>query len=193
VLFVANLYHDAGKPVVPLNFAVTPPDTGARRLFTLGLSSAHAQRLFQAGDHSAHTWMNRINFAGRKPVGERVSLVVDLLESLEPARAFVVRLLNPEHEDYAAVQTFFETVVQPIIEGELGYGIMVVDGRQPYEHPRIDQEIFVKLHRFYPPGHPLAGQNERAFPVITQYVNGQGRIVWPKAMQTADPVLPRSG
>ncbi len=86
VLFLANLYHDAGKPVVPLNFAVTPPDTGARRLFTLGLSSAHAQRLFQAGDHSAHTWMNRINFAGRKPVGERMSLVVHLLEALEPAR-----------------------------------------------------------------------------------------------------------
>ena len=44
--------------------------------------------------------------------------------------------------------------------------------------------------KFYPPGTPLAGQNERAFPVITQYVNGQGRIVWPKEMQTADPVLP---
>ena len=44
--------------------------------------------------------------------------------------------------------------------------------------------------KFYPPGHPLAGQNERAFPVITQYVNGRGRIVWPKEMQTTDPVLP---
>lgn len=44
--------------------------------------------------------------------------------------------------------------------------------------------------KFYPSGHPLAGQNERAFPVITQYVNGQGRIVWPKEMETADPVLP---
>ena len=44
--------------------------------------------------------------------------------------------------------------------------------------------------KFYPPGHPLAGQNERAFPVITQYVNGRGRIVWPKEMQIADPVLP---
>ncbi len=25
--------------------------------------------------------------------------------------------------------------------------MMVVDGRQTYEHPRIDQEIFAKLHR----------------------------------------------
>jgi len=147
VLFLANLYHDAGKPVVPLNFAVTPSDTGARRLFTLGLSSTHAQRLFQTGDHSAHTWINRIYFAGRKPVGERVSSVIDLLEALEPARAFVVRLLNPDHEDYADVENFFATVVQPVVEGELGYRMMVVDGRQTYDHPRIDQEIFAKLHQ----------------------------------------------
>jgi TIR- and PNP-associating SLOG family len=146
VLFLANLYHDAGKPVVPLNFAITPSDTGARRLFTLGLSSTHAQHLFQA-DGSAHTWINRINFAGRKPVGERVSSVIDLLEALEPARAFVVRLLNPDLEDYADVENFFATVVQPIVEGELGYTMMVVDGRQAYDHPRIDQEIFAKLHR----------------------------------------------
>ena len=44
--------------------------------------------------------------------------------------------------------------------------------------------------KFYPHGHPLAGQNERAFPVITQYVNGEGRIVWPKEMQIADPIMP---
>jgi hypothetical protein len=121
--------------------------TGARRLFTLGLSSTHAQRLFQTGDHSAHAWINRINFTGRKPVVERVSTVIDLLEALEPARAFVVRLLNPAEKDYADVQTFFETVVQPIVEGELGYRMMVVDGRQAYDHARIDQEIFAKLHR----------------------------------------------
>jgi len=44
--------------------------------------------------------------------------------------------------------------------------------------------------KFYPPGHPLAGQNERAFPVVMQYVNGRARIAWPKEIQTTDPVLP---
>ena len=44
--------------------------------------------------------------------------------------------------------------------------------------------------KFYPPGHPLAGQNERAFPVVMQYVNGRARIAWPKEVQTTDPVLP---
>jgi branched-chain amino acid transport system substrate-binding protein len=44
--------------------------------------------------------------------------------------------------------------------------------------------------KFFPPGHQLAGQNERAFPIVIQYVNGRGRIAWPKAIQTTDPVLP---
>ena len=44
--------------------------------------------------------------------------------------------------------------------------------------------------KFYPPGHPLAGQNERAFPVVMQYVNGRARIAWPREIQTTDPLLP---
>jgi len=44
--------------------------------------------------------------------------------------------------------------------------------------------------KFYPPGHPLAGQNERAFPIVMQYVNGRARVAWPKEIQTTDPVLP---
>jgi hypothetical protein len=147
VLFLANLYHDAGKPVVPLNFAISPPDTGARRLFGLGLSGAHALRLFQTKGVGAHTWINRIKFTARTSVEDRVTAVIDLLESLQPPRAFVVRLLNPGHPDYADVEEFFATVVQPIVEGELGYAMTVVDGRQEYDHPRVDQEIFAKLHR----------------------------------------------
>ena len=95
ILFLANLYHDAGKPVVPLNARITSPYTGALRLFSSGLDSTQAQRLFQTIHHSAHTWINRINFTSRKPVSERVSMVIDLLETLEKPRAFVVRLLNP--------------------------------------------------------------------------------------------------
>src|SRR5690349_19783791 len=37
---------------------------------------------------------------------------------------------------------------------------------------------------------PIAGQNERSFVVVMQYVNGRARIAWPKEVQTTDPVLP---
>jgi branched-chain amino acid transport system substrate-binding protein len=44
--------------------------------------------------------------------------------------------------------------------------------------------------KFFPPGSQLAGQNERAFPIVMQYVNGRARIAWPREIQTTDPVLP---
>lgn len=37
---------------------------------------------------------------------------------------------------------------------------------------------------------PMAGQNMRAFPVVTQYVDGKAVVVWPKSQQQAEPVLP---
>jgi branched-chain amino acid transport system substrate-binding protein len=37
---------------------------------------------------------------------------------------------------------------------------------------------------------PMAGQNDRAFPVILQYVDDKPLIVWPKSLQRAEPVLP---
>ncbi len=44
--------------------------------------------------------------------------------------------------------------------------------------------------KFYPPGHEMAGQNMRSSPVVMQYIHGETKIVWPKAIQTIDPVLP---
>jgi len=43
--------------------------------------------------------------------------------------------------------------------------------------------------KFFKDG-PMAGQNERSFVVVMQYVNGRARIAWPKEVQTTDPVLP---
>jgi branched-chain amino acid transport system substrate-binding protein len=44
--------------------------------------------------------------------------------------------------------------------------------------------------KFAGEGAPMAGQNERAFPVIVQYIDDQANIVWPKSLQRRDPVLP---
>ena len=148
VLYLANLYHDAGKPIIPLNLPLCPETTGARRLYNFGLTSSQTRRLFHiTDDGDAHDWINKIRFPPRQPVPDRVSVLVELLEALEKPKAFAVRLLNPDLPDYADVQTFFDMVVQPVIEGELGYRLVVIDGRQAYDHARIDQEIFAKLHR----------------------------------------------
>jgi branched-chain amino acid transport system substrate-binding protein len=44
--------------------------------------------------------------------------------------------------------------------------------------------------KFNPPGHKMAGQNERSSPVVMMYVKGETKIVWPASIKTADPVLP---
>jgi branched-chain amino acid transport system substrate-binding protein len=44
--------------------------------------------------------------------------------------------------------------------------------------------------KFFPPGTPMSGQNERSSPVVMQYVDGKTKIVWPLALQTIDPILP---
>ena len=44
--------------------------------------------------------------------------------------------------------------------------------------------------KFAPETDEMAGQNMRAFPVVTQYVDGKAVVVWPKSQQQAEPVLP---
>ncbi|MEX0619126.1 MAG: hypothetical protein WDZ76_00495 [Pseudohongiellaceae bacterium] len=147
VLFLANLYHDAGKPVIPVNFRLNDSNTGSSRLFDFGLCGQNARHLFQTESSTPHSWLNRIEINKSKSNSESVQDVLGLLEDLVPPKAFVVRLLNPSHSDYNDVQNFFDSVVQPVMEGELGYKLTVVDGNQAFEHARIDQEIFSMLHR----------------------------------------------
>ena len=44
--------------------------------------------------------------------------------------------------------------------------------------------------KFFAPGAPLAGQNERSSPVVMQFVKRETKIAWPTAIKTGDPVLP---
>lgn len=150
VLYLANKYHDAGKPVVPLNAVVTSERSGARRLFDdIGMSQFHANRLFRTtGGRQAHEWLGRIDFgnAGRT-VERRVQEVLALLEDLDLPHAFVVRLLDKEQAAWADVEGSFREVILPVVEQEKGHKVVVVDGSQPFEQPTIQQDLFEKLHR----------------------------------------------
>ena len=44
--------------------------------------------------------------------------------------------------------------------------------------------------KFFPPGHSMAGQNERSQPVVMQYNANDTFVVWPAAIKTKDAVLP---
>jgi branched-chain amino acid transport system substrate-binding protein len=44
--------------------------------------------------------------------------------------------------------------------------------------------------KFFAPGTPMAGQNERSTPAVMQYIGKETVVVWPSAIKTKDPVLP---
>jgi len=88
VLYLANLYHDAGKPIVPLNLPLCAETKGARRLYNFGLASSHTRRLFQiADDGDAHDWINRIGFPSRQAIPDRISALVDLRRGVGAAKS----------------------------------------------------------------------------------------------------------
>lgn len=147
VLFLANAYHDAGKPVIPVNFPVSTPGSGTQRICDFA-TAGNAPKLFRTHDSTtALTWLSRITPKSKSEPRKIAEQVIELLDALEPPAAFAVRLLNPDFPEYAAVNEFFKVVVQPVIEEEYGYRLVVVDGKQAVEQSRIDQDIFSKLRR----------------------------------------------
>jgi ABC-type branched-subunit amino acid transport system substrate-binding protein len=44
--------------------------------------------------------------------------------------------------------------------------------------------------KFFGDGTPMAGQNERSFPVVIQYIDDKSYVVWPKGQAQRDGVLP---
>ena len=172
VLFLANLYHDAGKPVVPLNLPICAEGKGSRRLHDFGLTKANSHKLFQIAGGDAHHWMNRIRFPKRQSVPERVGILVELLEALERPIAFAVRLLDPANDRFDAVQSFFDNVAQPVVE-ELGYRLVVIDDQHSHDLARIDQEIFAKLHRASLVVADLTGERPNCF-LELGYAMGRG-------------------
>jgi branched-chain amino acid transport system substrate-binding protein len=44
--------------------------------------------------------------------------------------------------------------------------------------------------KFFGEGAPMAGQNERSFPVVVQYIDDKSYVVWPKSQAQREAVLP---
>lgn len=187
VLFLANLYHEAGKPVIPLNFPITHTDKGSRRLFNLALTQQYSERFFRTEDASAaHNFVNKINFVPRHDASYRVQAVMQLLTALERPTVFGVRLLNPHHEKFVIVEDYFEGVVTPVIDS-LGYKLVIVDGRKSSEESIINLEIFTKLHRSNVVIADMTGERPNNF-IELGYALGRGhRVMITAAEGTHNP------
>ena len=147
VLHLANLYHESGNPVIPLNFPLTPENRGSLKLWERALSSSETERFFQTdGAVTAHALLNRLNFSSHLLVPARVAALIDVLTHIRRPVAFAARLLDPKHLQFKVVDDYFSGVVKPVVEAELGFELVTFDGSDSKE-PFINQEIFNRLHR----------------------------------------------
>ena len=150
VLYLANRYHEAGKPIIPLNLPLCEKSKGARKIFSHGLSNGSKQLFETSKEKDEDTWLNLINFPERKPTLEILPTLIKLLESLNRPKAFAVRLLDSDDSDdtdFNDVDFFFETVVEPVISEELRYDLVTIDLNHVHESASIGQEIFRNLHK----------------------------------------------
>lgn len=172
VLYLANLYRDAGKPIIPLSFEIVPRDQGSRRLFNSALVSSQTHRFFRLADGgSSHAAINRIHFRETQSVQKRVKELMGVIKTLRKPTVFAVRLLNPSLDPYKEVDDYFEAVVQHVVE-ELGYELVTMNGENA-EFAFINQEIFENLHRASAVVVDVTGERPNCF-IELGYALGRG-------------------
>jgi len=145
---LANLYREAGRPVVPIDVALGSRNddavVGGQGLARRAMSNA--SDFFRLADgSSASARLAALSMEDTRPTAsELAQRLLGLLDDLEPPRAFCVRLLNPDHARYPEVERFFRDVAQPVVEE---IGLSVVDlGHDRQERAWMNAEIFEQLH-----------------------------------------------
>jgi hypothetical protein len=173
-----------GKPVIPLDLQLgssTGDGTGgASKMF--GQMRANPERFARFLDlTSAGALLAQIETAqGKTPIGNVVSGITRLIKSLRPPRAFYVRLLNSEVEEYAEVEKYFRDVVDPVIT-EFGYEAVEM-GRAKSESAWMDVQIFEMIHNAGAVIVDLTGLRHNCFTEMG-YAFGRGRKVIVTAKQ----------
>jgi hypothetical protein len=147
---LADLYRARRRSVIPLHLALGASrgdgTGGAARLFQE--ARANPGRFLQVGagiESSVNAKLAGLATLGvESPATEVARRIVDLLRVLRPPTAFFVRLLDPDHVDFSAVERFFRGVADPFVES-LGYERFEM-GRDKARHAFMNVEIFDRLH-----------------------------------------------
>jgi hypothetical protein len=147
---LAALYLSRRKPVVPLDLALGASREdgtgGALRLAREARSEPnrffHFSPAFTNMEGAALADISTRN--GTVPPVEVASRTTNLLSKIAHPNAFYVRLLNPAHDKYNVVESFFREVVDPVV-CEAGMSRVEI-GTDKSEHAFINVAIFETLH-----------------------------------------------
>ena len=86
--------------------------------------------------------------------------------------------------------TFFDTVLPRAIKKYGGINTEALRKAAAETDIPVGGTLMGYGVKFQPQGADMSGQNERAFPVVVQYIDGKAKIAWPKPLQTVDPIMP---
>lgn len=146
----ASLYLQRHKPVVPLDLPLGASRDdgtgGALRLSTEARSDP--ARFFRFDPAFANTESAALagiaTRNGTVPAADISSRIAELLCKLARPTAFYVRLLNPDHPKFSAVESFFREVVDPVVQ-EAGLSRVEI-GTDKSEHAFMNVAIFESLN-----------------------------------------------
>lgn len=175
---LAREYALKGKPVLPIDLdlgsSARDGAGGAARL--AGEMLAHPNRFFLLS-HPSDAGALLASIAtqnGKSPVGQVAKAMIKLIETIEPAMAFYVRLLARDHGEYPVVEQFFRNVVDPLIN-ELGYTKKEM-GLSDATHSWMNAEIFDNLHNCIVAVADLTGLRSNCF-IELGYALGRSRRI----------------
>jgi hypothetical protein len=147
---LADLYLSTRKPVVPLDLPVgASRDDGTGGALRLSKEArAEPGRFFRFDD--AHANSEGAALAGiatrngAVAASEIALRTAGLITKLTRPAVFYVRLLNPKHPKFPAVEAFFRSVVDHVVD-QAGMR-RIESGTDRSEHPFMNVAIFESLH-----------------------------------------------
>lgn len=144
----ALVYSAKGKHVIPLDLQLGASEHdgsgGAARLFQRALAAPQDFFRVLPGQSPADLLDQTRTRDGATSSSQVVSGLIKLLHALEPPLVFCVRLLNDALPEFASVERFFRSTVDPFIDS-LGYQRFEM-GIDKHEFAWMNQAIFTKLH-----------------------------------------------
>ena len=146
---LAQLYRDEGKRVLPIRCDLgalsEDGNGGGSYLHGRALSDTGGFFELRGGAGSATARLAAVEVGPANEPAMMAEAAASLIADLKPPRAFYVRLLDPESDEFEPVEAFFRRVVDPVV---------LAKGFTPHEVGRdrplaafMNVEIFEGLHR----------------------------------------------
>jgi hypothetical protein len=146
---LAELYHDEGKPVVPIHAELgaycQDGNGGSRFLHGRAIANPDEFLRLRDGAGSAAARISALRLRADTNADTLARQAASLLTDLRPRPAFYVRLLDVSHADHPAVERYFREVVDPVVI-ERGFTSREM-GRDSPQAAFINVEIFEAIHR----------------------------------------------